>query len=73
MAHRLLPGRRALLKGTLAASAGLALPAFTRSGRPSAEWGVQAGDVTRDSALVWVRSGPAGADDRRDVGHGVVP
>lgn len=56
MAHRLLPGRRALLKGTLAASAGLALPAFTRSGRPSAEWGVQAGDVTRDSALVWVRS-----------------
>ncbi|MGA5809930.1 alkaline phosphatase D family protein [Streptomyces cellulosae] len=51
MAHR-----RSLLKGSLALSAGLALPAFTRSGRPSAEWGVQAGDVTRDSALVWVRS-----------------
>ncbi len=56
MAIRPLPGRRSLLKGSLAVSAGLALPAFTRSGRPSAEWGVQTGDVTRDSALVWVRS-----------------
>ncbi|MEU6083301.1 alkaline phosphatase D family protein [Streptomyces sp. NPDC047108] len=47
-------------------SAGLALPAAlsgagpaaaqTLSGRPEARWGVQAGDVTSSSALVWVRS-----------------
>ena len=46
-------GRRTLLHGTAAGSAALALPALScaapaqaRSGRPSAEWGVQVGDVT---------------------------
>ncbi|MEU9354646.1 alkaline phosphatase D family protein [Streptomyces griseoloalbus] len=63
MSHRSFPGRRAVLRGSLAASAALTLPtalgaapAFARSGRPLARWGVQTGDVTRDSGLVWVRS-----------------
>ncbi|AXK33777.1 alkaline phosphatase [Streptomyces armeniacus] len=55
------PGRRALLRGTLAASAALPLfsgaaPAQARSGRPEARWGVQTGDVTSGSGLVWVRA-----------------
>ncbi|WP_435060192.1 alkaline phosphatase D family protein [Streptomyces sp. bgisy060] len=57
------PGRRNLLRGSLAASAALALggtgfaaPAFARAGRPHAAWGVQVGDVTASSGLVWVRS-----------------
>ncbi|MFE4915239.1 alkaline phosphatase D family protein [Streptomyces sp. NPDC056652] len=59
------PGRRGVLRGTLAASAVLALPgaafagaapAQALSGRPRAAWGVQAGDVTSSSGLVWVRS-----------------
>ena len=56
-------GRRSLLHGTAAGTAALALPALScaasaqaRSGRPSAEWGVQVGDVTTSSGLVWVRS-----------------
>jgi len=63
MSHRPFPGRRSVLRGSLAASAALALPtalgaapAFALSGRPKASWGVQAGDVTTDSGLVWVRS-----------------
>ncbi|WP_251092459.1 alkaline phosphatase D family protein [Streptomyces sp. Caat 7-52] len=63
MSHRPFPGRRGVLRGSLAASAALTLPvglgaapAFARSGRPRADWGVQAGDVTADSGLVWVRS-----------------
>lgn len=57
--------RRSVLRGSLAASAALALPAavtaaaapaFARSGRPRAEWGVQVGDVTSSSGEVWVRS-----------------
>ncbi|MFE9836930.1 alkaline phosphatase D family protein [Streptomyces sp. NPDC005551] len=63
MSHPLLPGRRGVLRGSLAASAALALPAaagtapaFALSGRPKAGWGVQAGDVSADSGLVWVRS-----------------
>ncbi|MFF3719315.1 alkaline phosphatase D family protein [Streptomyces prasinus] len=63
MSSRSLPGRRTVLRGSLAASAALALPtaagsapAFARSGRPEAKWGVQTGDVTHDSGLVWVRS-----------------
>ncbi|MFJ2832369.1 alkaline phosphatase D family protein [Streptomyces sp. NPDC087263] len=66
MSHRPqhpFPGRRSVLRGSLAASAALALPtalgaapAFALSGRPKAEWGVQTGDVTADSGLVWVRS-----------------
>ncbi|MEG8274695.1 alkaline phosphatase D family protein [Streptomyces sp. AHA2] len=63
MSHRPLPRRRSVLRGTLAASAALSLPtalgaapAFARSGRPNAAWGVQTGDVTCDSGLVWVRS-----------------
>ncbi|MBM7442293.1 alkaline phosphatase [Streptomyces sp. HB132] len=57
------PGRRTLLRGSLLASAAIAVPgavssapAFAMSGRPSASWGVQVGDVTASSALVWVRS-----------------
>ncbi|GGW11425.1 alkaline phosphatase [Streptomyces narbonensis] len=57
------PARRELLRGSLAASAALALggagltaPAFALSGRPRAGWGVQTGDVTASSGLVWVRS-----------------
>ncbi|MYT27422.1 MULTISPECIES: alkaline phosphatase D family protein [unclassified Streptomyces] len=61
-------GRRSLLQGAAAGSAALALPAvagatpataapaLVRSGRPRASWGVQAGDVTASSGLVWVRS-----------------
>jgi alkaline phosphatase D len=55
-------GRRSVLRGGLAASGALlvpvavAAPAFARSGRPAAPWGVQAGDVTANSGLVWVRS-----------------
>ncbi|MFJ8361207.1 alkaline phosphatase D family protein [Streptomyces sp. NPDC093984] len=63
MSHRPFPGRRSVLRGSLAASAALTLPtalgaapAFSLSGRPKAGWGVQAGDVTADSGLVWVRS-----------------
>ncbi|MFF7364375.1 alkaline phosphatase D family protein [Streptomyces sp. NPDC008125] len=61
--HILLsPGRRTVLRGSLLASAAIGLPAltgapaFARSGRPSADWGVQVGDVTASTALVWVRS-----------------
>ncbi len=57
------PARRSVLRGSLAASAaltlggtGLAAPAFALSGRPGAGWGVQTGDVTASSGLVWVRS-----------------
>ncbi|MEV7069326.1 alkaline phosphatase D family protein [Streptomyces sp. NPDC093990] len=63
MSHRPFPGRRSVLRGSLAASAALTLPAvsgaapaFALSGRPGAGWGVQTGDVTADSGLVWVRS-----------------
>lgn len=63
MSHRPFPGRRSVLRGSLAASAALtvpvtlgAAPALALSGRPRAGWGVQAGDVTCDSGLVWVRS-----------------
>ncbi|MGP3966143.1 alkaline phosphatase D family protein [Streptomyces sp. 6N223] len=58
--------RRSLLRGGVLASAGLTLPALPAltgaapalalSGRPQARWGVQAGDVTASSGLVWVRS-----------------
>ncbi|MFI1017752.1 alkaline phosphatase D family protein [Streptomyces sp. NPDC020965] len=65
------PARRSLLRGTVAASAALALPALgppsalavperapalTLSGRPRASWGVQSGDVSTSSGVVWVRS-----------------
>jgi alkaline phosphatase D len=57
------PDRRSVLRGSLAASAALTLPvvgasapAFALSGRPHAAWGMQVGDVTSSSALVWVRS-----------------
>jgi alkaline phosphatase D len=62
------PARRAVLRGTAAASAALSLPLLTGaaptagfparalSGRPRAKWGVQAGDVTESSGLVWVRA-----------------
>ncbi|MCT2593973.1 alkaline phosphatase D family protein [Streptomyces sp. N2-109] len=63
------PARRAVLRGSLATAAaavplaavsGLALPggapAQALSGRPRARWGVQTGDVTTSSGLVWVRS-----------------
>ncbi|MCM2577376.1 alkaline phosphatase D family protein [Streptomyces meridianus] len=54
-------GRRAVLQG--GASAALLVPALSfaapaqaLSGRPEARWGVQAGDVTGSSGLVWVRA-----------------
>ncbi|MFF2654868.1 alkaline phosphatase D family protein [Streptomyces sp. NPDC058045] len=57
------PGRRGVLRGSLAAAAALAVPAapvaapaFALGGRPGAPWGVQTGDVGTDSGLVWVRS-----------------
>ncbi|MFE3517842.1 alkaline phosphatase D family protein [Streptomyces sp. NPDC059166] len=57
------PRRRTVLRGSLLASAAAAAhsafavaPAFALSGRPDAAWGVQVGDVTASSALVWVRS-----------------
>ncbi|MFJ3927587.1 alkaline phosphatase D family protein [Streptomyces sp. NPDC090022] len=56
------PDRRSLLRGSLAVSAALAAPtalaapAFARSGRPSAPWGVQSGEITPFSATVWTRS-----------------
>ncbi|OIJ66909.1 alkaline phosphatase D family protein [Streptomyces mangrovisoli] len=63
MSHRPFPGRRSVLRGSLAASAALtvpaalgAAPALALSGRPNAGWGVQAGDITQNSGLVWVRS-----------------
>ncbi|MFD7436815.1 alkaline phosphatase D family protein [Streptomyces sp. NPDC059861] len=63
MPHPSLPGRRSVLRGSLAASAALTLPAglgaapaLALSGRPKAAWGVQTGDVTAHSGLVWVRS-----------------
>jgi alkaline phosphatase D len=63
MSPRPFPDRRSVLRGSLAASAALTLPtalgsapAFALSGRPKAGWGVQTGDVTCDSGLVWVRS-----------------
>ncbi|MBB4893314.1 alkaline phosphatase D [Streptomyces olivoverticillatus] len=56
-------GRRAVLRSSLAVAGAAALPplaaaapAQALSGRPSADWGVQAGDVTTSSGLVWVRS-----------------
>ncbi|MEU5025888.1 alkaline phosphatase D family protein [Streptomyces milbemycinicus] len=59
-------GRREVLLGSAAASAALAVPTLASaasaapaqalSGRPSAQWGVQVGDVTTSSGLVWVRS-----------------
>lgn len=63
MSHRPFPGRRSVLRGSLAASAALTLPAglgaapaFALSGRPEARWGVQTGDVGTGSGLVWVRA-----------------
>ncbi|MBC9714873.1 alkaline phosphatase D family protein [Streptomyces sp. TRM66268-LWL] len=56
------PGRRSVLRGSLAASAALTLPivgaapALALSGRPRAAWGVQTGDIDTRSGLVWVRS-----------------
>ncbi|GAA3398153.1 alkaline phosphatase D family protein [Streptomyces roseoviridis] len=63
------PARRTLLRGSLAvpaaalaagggafAGSASAGPAFALSGRPTAAWGVQTGDVTAHSGLVWVRS-----------------
>ncbi|MEU8352173.1 alkaline phosphatase D family protein [Streptomyces sp. NPDC048845] len=57
-------GRRAVLRGGAAGSAALlvpglaggAAPAQALSGRPSAGWGVQTGDVTSSSGLVWTRA-----------------
>lgn len=55
--------RRSVLRGGLAASGALlvptalaAAPAQALAGRPGAPWGVQAGDVTAGSGLVWVRA-----------------
>ncbi|MFJ7159438.1 alkaline phosphatase D family protein [Streptomyces sp. NPDC101118] len=70
------PDRRSLVRGSLAATAALTLPAvplaapasaaaprtapaapvLALSGRPKALWGVQSGEVTAHSALVWTRA-----------------
>ncbi len=56
------PDRRTVLRGAVAASAALTLPvaagapAQALNGRPRAAWGVQTGDVTTSSGLVWARS-----------------
>ncbi|WP_326598559.1 alkaline phosphatase D family protein [Streptomyces sp. NBC_01803] len=57
-------GRRAILRGGAVASTALALPtalsgmapALALSGRPAARWGVQVGDVTSSSGLIWARA-----------------
>ncbi|MFC5147686.1 alkaline phosphatase D family protein [Streptomyces aureoversilis] len=56
-------GRRAVLRGAAGAAAAVAVPpavgaapAPALAGRPEARWGVQAGDVTASSGLVWVRA-----------------
>lgn len=55
--------RRALLRGGAAASVALTLPPLSGAapaqvlgGRPEARWGIQSGDVTSGSGLVWVRA-----------------
>jgi alkaline phosphatase D len=53
--------RRHCLQYALAAGAGLAASSGAGSGvrrgtRPAAEWGVQAGDVRSDSAVIWSRT-----------------
>lgn len=54
--------RRSLIGGSLALSSALiaapalAAPAFARSGRPNALWGVQSGEITAHSATVWTRA-----------------
>ena len=58
--HRL--GRRTLLLGAGATAAGLAIPGIAqaapliRTGRPVLTHGVQSGDVTSTSGLVWTRA-----------------
>ncbi|MFE0626045.1 alkaline phosphatase D family protein [Streptomyces sp. NPDC058864] len=54
-------GRRSVLRGGLAASGALlvpavAAPALALSGRPAATSGVQTGDVTASGGLVWARA-----------------
>ncbi|MEU1673320.1 alkaline phosphatase D family protein [Streptomyces roseifaciens] len=56
-------GRRSVLRGAVGAAAAAAVvpavgaaPALALAGRPEARWGVQAGDVTASSGLVWVRA-----------------
>ncbi|MDD9376471.1 alkaline phosphatase D family protein [Streptomyces sp. ZAF1911] len=44
------------LTGALATPAHAAVPAFVRSDRPNAFWGVQSGEITAHSATVWTRS-----------------
>ncbi|MET7641476.1 alkaline phosphatase D family protein [Streptomyces sp. NPDC005438] len=55
--------RRTVLRGSLLGGAAVAMPTLSgaapaqaRAGRPEARWGVQVGDVTASSGLVWVRS-----------------
>src|SRR2546429_8279241 len=55
-------GRRTLLLGAGATAAGLAIPGIAqaapliRTGRPVLTHGVQSGDVTSTSGLVWTRA-----------------
>ncbi|MEV0095489.1 alkaline phosphatase D family protein [Streptomyces sp. NPDC050738] len=58
-----IPDRRTVLRGSFAASAALAVPAGLAaapaqalSGRPRADWGIQAGDITTSSGTIWARS-----------------
>ncbi|MGH8907704.1 MAG: alkaline phosphatase D family protein [Egibacteraceae bacterium] len=48
--------RREFLRRTGVVTAGLAMPACVRADRPAVTHGVQSGEVTADSAVVWARA-----------------
>jgi alkaline phosphatase D len=51
------PNRRAVLAGSAAAAAGLALPSLSRAAaRPVFTHGVQSGDVNTHSGMIWTRT-----------------
>ena len=61
MSAILRPTRRQLLGTagaslTLAAAGGFARPAFATAGRPVITHGIQSGDITANSAVVWSRA-----------------
>ena len=57
MPKLLRPSRRAVLAGGTAFAASLAMPAISRaSSRPIFTHGVQSGDVTTSSGMIWTRT-----------------
>lgn len=57
MTKILRPSRRAILAGGTAFAAGLAMPAISRAAqRPVFSHGVQSGDVTTQSGMIWTRT-----------------